>query len=100
MGKMRSNLQFLQQKLNDQEQELQSLAQKLVSDGFAPELVSYIFSPKKTDVAGAIIDLAMTKKFNIIVLSRKPGRVTRFFTGSVFTKVVSALRDRVVCIVS
>jgi hypothetical protein len=33
-------------------------------------------------------------------MNRKPGKVTRFFTGSVFNKVVSALKDKTVCIVS
>jgi len=72
----------------------------LVQNGFTENQVSYLYKPRKKDIIGEIVDIATQDNFNIVVMNRKPGKVTRFFTGSVFSKVVSALKDKTVCIVS
>ena len=71
-----------------------------MQNGFAENQVSYLYKPRKKDMIGEIVDIATKDNFNIVVMNRKPGKVTRFFTGSVFNKVVSALKGKTVCIVS
>jgi len=68
--------------------------------GFSKDRIHTVFEPKKKDIAGDIVDLALKGRFNVVVLNRKPGKIARFFTGSVFNKVVTSLKETTVCIVS
>jgi len=100
MEKLHGNLNYLSQKVKEQEAGLKAAKQKLLQNGFSTHQIHMIFKPRKKDIAGEIIDLALDQHFNVIVINRKPGKVTRFFTGSLFNKVVNALEGKVVCIVS
>ena len=77
-----------------------NVMKQLVDEGFPETFIRTVFRPRKWDVATEIIDLAQDEHFDFIVLNHKPGRVSRFFTGSVFNKVVMALKNTTVCIVS
>jgi len=99
-GKLKGSLSYLSQKITEQEAELKTIKQKLVDNGFADDRVHTVFQPRKKEVAGEIIDTATKNKFDIIVISHKPGKATRFFTGSRYSKVISALKDVTVCVVS
>ncbi len=100
MAKFQRNLDYLTQKVKEQEAGLKEARQYLVQNGFTENQFSYLYKPRKKDIIGEIVDIATKDNFNIVVMNRKPGKVTRFFTGSVFNKVVSALKDKTVCIVS
>ncbi len=100
MGKIKDSLSFLNQKIKEQEEGLKKVAVTLVQNGFKEENVNTIFKPRKKDIAVEIIELARNQRSNIIVINHRPGKIKNFYTGSVFNKVVSALRDSVVCIVS
>jgi len=100
MGKLDGNLRYLSQKLKEQEVALKGVKQTLLDSGFTDAQVKYVHQPRKKDVATDIIKMAWQGGFQVIVLTRKAGKVTRFFTGSVFNRVVSALKDVTVCIVS
>lgn len=99
-GKLKGSLSYLSQKISEQEAELQTIKQKLVENGFEDDRVQTVFQPRKKEVAAEIIDIAKNNKFDVIVISHKPGRATRFFTGSRYGKVISALKDVTVCVVS
>jgi nucleotide-binding universal stress UspA family protein len=99
-GKLKGSLSYLSQKISEQEAELETIKQMLVDNGFANGRVQTIFQPRKKDVAGEIIDIATENDFDIIVISHKPGKATRFFTGSRYSKVISALKNVTVCVVS
>jgi nucleotide-binding universal stress UspA family protein len=99
-GKLKGSLNYLSQKIAEQEAELNLLKQKLVDNGFADDLVHTVFQPRKKDVASEIIDIATNNKFDVIVISHKPGKATRFFTGSRYSKVIAALKEVTVCVVS
>jgi molybdopterin biosynthesis enzyme MoaB len=100
MGKLKGNLGYLSQKIMQQETELKAVAEKLLQTGFEPNRIHTVFKPRKKDIAAEIIELVTKDKFNVVVINHKPGKASRFFTGSVFSKVVSALKDTTVCIVS
>ena len=100
MGKMKSNLNYLTQKINQQEAELETVKKQLVLGGIAESRIQVVFKPRKKDIAEEILNLAQAEKFNIIVINHRPGKVSRFFTGNVFSKVVSAVRNITVCVVT
>lgn len=100
METMRGNLSYLSQKIKEQEDELMVVRNKLLERGFSKDRIHTVFEPKKKDIAGDIVDQALKGRFNVVVLNRKPGKIARFFTGSVFNKVVTSLKGTTVCIVS
>jgi hypothetical protein len=98
-GRLKENITFLNQKLSELEASLQEVKAELVRRGFANDRITVKFKPRKKEIAAEIIELHGSEKFNRLVLNRKPGRIGRFFTGSVHTKVTAALRNTTVCIV-
>ena len=99
-AKLKRRLSYLTQELTEREIALQELRAQLISSGFDRDRVRYIFKSRKKEIAAAIIDQVEEGGYDIIVLNHKPGKVTRFFTGSVFIKVVTALKDTTICVVS
>ncbi len=99
-SKLKGSLSYLHQKIKENETALNEVKDKLVESGFPQERVKCIFKPRKKDIASEIIDLVTSDHFDIIVLNRKHARVTRFFSGSTSHKVVMAVKDVTVCIVS
>lgn len=100
MRRMGANLAYLRQRLDEQRAALEQARQNLVERGFDGGRVRCVFRPGRKDAAAEIIDAAAEQRFDVIVMNFKPGRVTRLFKGDVYTKVVCALRDVAVCIVS
>jgi hypothetical protein len=100
MGKLKGDLGYLSHKIMQQETELKAVEEKLLQTGVAQKRVHTIFKPRKKDIAAEIIELVTNYNFNVVIINHKSGKASRFFTGSVFSKVVSALKDTTVCIVS
>jgi hypothetical protein len=100
MDKLKENLSYLSQKIKEQEVGLSAAKRNLIENGFSENQVHHVFKPRQKDVPGEIIDLATKGHHDLIVINRKPGKVTRFFTGSVFMKVVSGLKDKTICLVT
>ena len=100
LDKLKSNLNQLSLRIKDQEEALREARQNLLENGFQDDQVRYIYKPREKDTAGEIIDLAMKERFDMIVLNHKPGKITRFFTGSLFQRVVSASKGIAVCVVT
>ncbi len=100
MGKLKGNLSYLSQKIMQLETELKAVKEKLIQSGFAQSRIKIVSQPRKKDRATEIIELVLKNKFNVVVINHKSGKASRFFSGSVFSKVVSALKDITVCIVS
>jgi hypothetical protein len=99
-GKLRDSMSYLRQKMMQLENELDRAREQLVREGWPSERVRTLFKPRKKDIAGEIIDQVNAENYNVIVVNRKPGRATRFFSASVHHKIVTALKDVTVCIVS
>ncbi|MGD8980933.1 MAG: universal stress protein [Desulfobacterales bacterium] len=100
MKQMKDTLSYLSQRIKEQEDALHTVRAHLLGKGFSEDNIDIVFEPKNKDVAGDIIDLAQVGRFNVVVLNRKPGKIARFFAGSVSSKVVAALKNTTVCIVS
>ncbi len=100
MDKMAANLNYLRQKATENEDALKEARKKLVEKGFPHNQVSHLFKPKVKDTALDIVNTALEGEFDIVIINRKPGGVARFFTGTVFEKVVTSLKNVSVCIVT
>jgi nucleotide-binding universal stress UspA family protein len=100
MEKVRGNLSYLNQTIKNQQESLEQAKTHLAAKGFAADRINTLFKARKKDVAAEIIDLAKRRAFDMVILSRNPGKVTRFFSGSVYNKVVQAVRGIAVCVVS
>ncbi|NQT55314.1 MAG: universal stress protein [Desulfobacteraceae bacterium] len=100
MDKLKDSLNYLSQRIKEQEAALNVAKHNLLENGFSKNQIRYIFKPRNKDIAGEIIDIALNGHFNLIVINRKPGKITRLFTGSVFNKVASALKDITICLVT
>ena len=100
MEKVRGNLSYLNQAIKAQQESLEQAKAHLAAKGFAADRIHTLFKPRKKDVASEILDLNKDQSFDMIVLNRNPGKVTRFFSGSVFNKVIQAVRGTTVCVVS
>jgi len=98
--KMASGMQYLIKKVYEQEDALKAVKQELLQNGFSKNQVYHIFEPRKKDVAREIIALCLNGQFNVVVINHKQSKITRLFTANVFTKVVTALKDTTVCIVT
>jgi hypothetical protein len=100
MEKLKGDISFLSKNIKEQEKGLKTAKQKLLQNGFSESRVHYIFQPRKKDITTEIIALAKKQNFNLIVLNHKPGKLSHFFTGNLFSKVINALKDTTVCVVS
>lgn len=100
MKKMHENLSYLKKLIAEQEDALKTARDILLSKGFSEKRVRIVFKPKKTDIASHIIETATDEKHDVIVINRKSGRVGRFFTGSVFNKIVTSLKGVTICVIS
>lgn len=100
MEKMKSNLIYLSQKNKELEEALIEAQSTLIRSGFSKNQVRYLFAPRQKDIAYEIINIVKKEKFNLVVINHKPGKATHLFTGNVFSKVVNALKNTVICIVT
>jgi nucleotide-binding universal stress UspA family protein len=99
-GKLKSSMGYLTQQVALRKEELNEVRQMLLMGGFGEGQINTEFRPRKKDIASEIIEFARSNGYDVVVLNRKPARVTRFFSGSVSHKVVMNLKDTTVCIVS
>jgi nucleotide-binding universal stress UspA family protein len=99
-GKLKGSLGYLSQLIMQRENDLKAVVARLCQNGFLETRIHTVFKPRKKDIASEIISLTRDTKFDVIVLNRKASRVTRFFSGSVYHKIVMTLKDTTVCIVS
>ena len=100
MEKISSNLAYLQQKIHEHETWIKQAREKLIQNGFSSNRVHHIFRALNKDVAQDIVDLVLDSGFDMVILNRNPGKITRFFTGSVSNKVMKSLKQVDVYIVT
>lgn len=100
MRKMQENLRHLNQLREEQEDALQKAKQLLVEQGFSESSIRILFKPKHKDTASHIIETAIEENQDVVVINRKSGKMSRFFVGSVFNKVIPSLKDKTICVVT
>lgn len=96
--KMMTGMAYLQAELDEKENGLKTARAFLIEKGFDEHAVDYIFKKKTRNTADEIIETIRKHRYNVLVLSAKPGRMTQFFTRSIHNKVLSVLENVAVCI--
>lgn len=99
MGRLTSSMHYLSGELKEKEQAIKRVRRRLLEQGWSEHQVDYVFKARSKQVAEEIIETA-AGRYDIIVLSYRPYRITRTFVQSVHNKVIAALRDVTVCIVT
>lgn len=99
-GRLKESLVYLTDRLARRESELNDVKQKLIAKGFDESRIKTIYKPRHKDVASEILELNMYNRFDVIILNRKKGQISRFFSGSISQKIIMSLKDTTVCVVS
>lgn len=94
--KMRSGMTYLATELKEKEEALKVVGDMLVKSGFARDGVACVFKKRSKSAAEEIVD--KVAGCNVLVLSRGAGKVTHFFTRSIYARVVTALRGVTICV--
>jgi len=94
--KMRSGMTYLAGELKEKEDALKAVGEMLVARGFNRESVACMFLKRLKSPAEEIVERAAG--CNVLVLSRGAGKVTHFFTRSIYARVVAALKGVTVCV--
>lgn len=100
MEKMSSNLIYLGQKASQQKGALEKVQQYLEDNGCEKAKINIVFRSRKREIASEIVTMAVEGNYDIVVINRTPGKISGFFSGNVYNKVVGALKGVVVCVVS
>ena len=98
MKKLTSGMIFLSEELKKKEFGLKSVKDYFLERGFSEEQVDYVLKRKEKDIADEIIDAAVNGYYTVVVLSRTPGKVSRFLGRNVHEKVLRALKNVTVCV--
>lgn len=94
--KLRSGMTYLATELKEKEEALKLVGDLLVENGFKRDAVDCVFEKRVKSAAEEIVDRISGR--NVLVLSRGGGKVTHFFTRSIYARVVSALRGVTICV--
>ncbi len=94
--KMRSGMNYLAAELKEKEEALKVVGDMLVESGFDRDAVTCVFKRRVKSAAEEIVD--KVPGCNVLVLSRGAGKVTHFFTRSIYARVVTALRGVTICV--
>jgi hypothetical protein len=94
--KMRSGMSHLAKELKEKEEALKEVGDMLVKSGFDPGAVTCVFKKRVKSAAEEIID--KVAGCNVLILSRGAGKVTHFFTRSIYARIVTALRGITICV--
>ena len=94
--KMRSGMTYLAAELQEKEEALHRVKDQLVASGFNRQAIDCVFQKRVKSAAEEIVDRASA--VNVLVLSRGAGKVTHFFTRSIYARVVAALRGITICV--
>lgn len=98
MKKMAEGIAYLTGEKRRKEEGLDSAREFLVQNGFESKQIDFIFKEKEKVIADEIIDAVNEGNYNILVLSRQPGKVKRMFARSVHTKLFASLKKVTICI--
>ncbi len=100
LDRMAADLVYLERVVEDQKNSLEDARRRLIDGGFPESGVECIFTARKKDIASEIVDQANQGGFDIVVLHNKPRRATRFFSGTVYSRVVPALSAKTVFVIT
>jgi len=100
LGRLKGTMLSLATELRKQESFLKGAKKRLLESGFSDDQLDYVFKPMDKEIPDDIVKKSLRDKYDMIILNRKPGKISRLFGRSVSGKVLSTLKDTAVCIIS
>ncbi len=98
LAKMKGGLLYLSEELKRKREGLEIAKQYFTKRGFSPAQIDIIFKRRDKNVADEIIDTVIKGRYNVVVLTPTPGKVSKLFAKSVHDKILSTVKDVTVCI--
>jgi hypothetical protein len=98
LSKMRGAMVTLSKELAEKEASIKATKKYLVDSGFSEDQLDYVFREKEKSVSDEIVDVVTKGHYKIIVLSPTAARVTRLFSRSTYSKLISSLNDVTICV--
>ncbi|MBW1816371.1 MAG: hypothetical protein JRJ60_04350 [Deltaproteobacteria bacterium] len=100
LGRLKGTMMSLARDLRGLESYLKGARSKLLDNGFSEERVAYIFKAREKDIADEIAETALKGGYHMVLLNRKPTKITRMFGRSISGKLLSTLKDTAICIMN
>ena len=97
---MKAPILSLTEELREKKNGLESARQYLLENGFTEDKVDYIFKKREKSVVDEIIETVKEGRYRGLVLCRRPGKVKKMFVRGIHEKILSALKDVTVCVVT
>ena len=98
LAKMNRGMAFLANEIKEKEQGLIDAKAFLMRYGFTTEQVDYVLKKRSKSIAKEIIDHTVNENYQVVVLSRQPGKVTRYYAMGIHNQLLTVLKDVTVCI--
>jgi hypothetical protein len=98
LEKMRAPIISLSEELRRKEDGLVSAKNHLIENGFEEDQVDYVFKQREKDLVQEIAETLLHGHYRVVVLTRRPAKVTRLFSRSVHSRLLSVVKDVIVCI--
>ena len=98
LEKMRAPIVSLSEELTRKEDGLKSAKKHLIENGFTEDQVDYIFKQREKDLIQEISETIHLGHYRVVVLTRRPAKVSRLFSRSVHSRLLSVVKDIIVCI--
>jgi len=98
LTKMDRGMAHLANEIKEKERGLIDAKAFLVRHGFNADQVDYLLKKRTKSIPREIMDLVIQGNYQVVVLSRQPGKVTRFYARGLHTNLIDALKDVTVCI--
>jgi uncharacterized protein (UPF0335 family) len=99
-SRLKTGMNFLSRELSRKEEELKNIAHYLSENGFKTDAVKIIFRPRSKDVAEEILETIYQGFFNVVILTQRKDRITRFFVRNIQSRVLAGLRGATACLVT
>ena len=100
LGRLKSTIASFSKEIREKEAELKKIREDLLDNGFTKDQMGYVFKSRVKGIGGEIVDMARRGSYDTVILSHKPGKITRAFTRKVHDKILSDLKDTTVSIIT
>ncbi|RJR17899.1 MAG: universal stress protein [Desulfobacteraceae bacterium] len=99
LGALRSTLAGMWTEIREKAQDLRTVKDDLIENGFDENQIKTVFRPRTKSIAAEIVDAVREGNYTTVVMSREPGKATRIFTANIHDALLSALRDMEIVII-
>ena len=99
LTRLKGTMAKLSEEDRKKERDMKQIIEDLYQAGFLEDQLNYVVKPRQKSVGAEIVDMVLKESYDTIVMSRKPGKVTRAFTRNVHDKLLSSLKDVTISII-